>query len=625
MATSDLDQNPPNAFSAHIAKRLLTALRWPDAPLLIYFMAFSRQYTWSIEDQMIAWTISAAIACPVLLVHVAQRPLRGKGPSLSFWVIVGLPFLFMFTLRLPFPDINYDQMTYHLVNAERALQGWPFRSDEYFPGVMLPNPASDMVEGISRFLLGYRLGTIINLIAVLWTAVSLELLLRDYVLENTKRYAAVLFALTTEHSFYLLNLYMIDLLALPLIVDALYYVLNFEKMNDRKGYAIIHVAFFLGMSIAFKLTNIAVAIPLLALLAIKVANDRKPLRATAILAALLALAAPSLPFSLFMYEQTASPVFPYFNNLLHSPYFPSRAYRDELRGPRGVIESLFWPIWGTVESGRISAMDHGSLYLGKISLVYLLAAITSCISWFGRPIRSLSLLTLTMILLWSFGSGDIRYAISIEVIGGILIVCLASTIWKLKGYEKRLAFPAALMFFLFFGPQMVLIFKRGVSHMEFYTTDSDWDSISQPTAISQPVLYAEEAKNILFDRDPKRFIDEPTAGLLADVEVWINSIDATSAVEVAARPDVPIVSLGKAARVYDYMESPASRERLRTILENFRDKRMFTLVQVPDMSEATRTIQRSGLRIVTSLPIVIPFWSQYKRLKFLLIEVEFEG
>lgn len=94
--------------------------------------------------------------------------------------------------------------------------------------------------------------------------------------------------------------------------------------------------------------------------------------------------------------------------------------------------------------------------------------------------------------------------------------------------------------------------------------------------------------------------------------------------EVAARPNIPIVSLGKAARVYDYMESPASRERLRSVLENFRGKRMFTLVQVPDLSEATQTIQRSGLRIITSLPIDIPFWSRYKRLKFLLIEVEFQ-
>jgi hypothetical protein len=173
-------------------------------------------------------------------------------------------------------------------------------------------------------------------------------------------------------------------------------------------------------------------------------------------------------------------------------------------------------------------MDHGRLYLGKISLVYPLAAIGACTSSFGKPIRALSLVMLAMTILWSFGSGDIRYAIAIEVIGGMLIVCFASAIWsKLKGY-KTLASTAALVFIAFFGFLTALIFKRGVSHMEFYTTDSDWDSIGQPTIISQPILYAEEAKNILFDRDPKRFIDEPTAFLLADVEVWINSIDATS-------------------------------------------------------------------------------------------------
>jgi len=132
-----------------------------------------------------------------------------------------------------------------MVNSERALWGWRFKSGEFFPGVLQTNPAPDMVTGISRLLLGYRLGPVINLLAVLWAAVSIESFLRDYITQKITRHLSVLFAVSTENTFYLLNLYMIDLLALQLIIESMYLVHNFEKI-DRQRYAIIQIAFFWG-------------------------------------------------------------------------------------------------------------------------------------------------------------------------------------------------------------------------------------------------------------------------------------------------------------------------------------------------------------------------------------------
>jgi len=45
-----------------------------------------------------------------------------------------------------------------------------------------------MVTGISRLLLGYRLGPVINLLAVLWAAVSIESFLRDYITQKIGNY-----------------------------------------------------------------------------------------------------------------------------------------------------------------------------------------------------------------------------------------------------------------------------------------------------------------------------------------------------------------------------------------------------------------------------------------------------
>jgi len=51
---------------------------------------------------------------------------------------------------------------------------------------------------------------------------------------------------------------------------------------------------------------------------------------------------------------------------------------------------------------------------------------------------------------------------------------------------------------------------------------------------------------------------------------------------------------------------------------------MFTLVQVPEVAEAIPTIQRSGLRVNKISPIEIPFYSRFKKLKFLLMQVDFQ-
>ena len=75
------------------------------------------------------------------------------------------------------------------------------------------------------------------------------------------------------------------------------------------------------MSIAFKLTNLAIAISLLSVLAIKVAKAREALGVAPLTLAFVALVAPLVPFSLFMYKEAASPIFPYYNNIFRSPYF----------------------------------------------------------------------------------------------------------------------------------------------------------------------------------------------------------------------------------------------------------------------------------------------------------------
>jgi len=89
---------------------------------------------------------------------------------------------------------------------------------------------------------------------------------------------------------------MIDLLALPLIIESMYLVHNFEKI-DRQGTQSFKSPFF-GDVDRFQThysrdCNLSV-------LAIKVAKAREALGTAPLMLALVALVAPLVPFSLFI-------------------------------------------------------------------------------------------------------------------------------------------------------------------------------------------------------------------------------------------------------------------------------------------------------------------------------------
>ena len=601
--------------------QFVARLQWPDGLLSIYIIVIARQYMWPLEGQTCAWMISTALGLTILAVHVSLREPQSDPAGPTFWLIVGLPLAALFALRLPFPDKNWDQLDYHLFNSTRALEGWPFTPGDFFPVVMQVNPAPDMIAGIFRILLGYRLGTVVNLLAVLWTAVSIERLLRDHIASEWARSFGALFAVSTEHLLFLLNLYMIDLLGLPLLIEALRLALNLQNAKD-KPYTVVQILFFLGLAVAFKLPNLAFVFPVIALVVFELRKCYRLIGYRQLGFAVIAFSIPLLPFSAFMYFQTGNPIFPFYNQLFRSPYFPLQAYRDSAMGPKGLVEILTWPVLGLVKIRRLTAMSPGHIYLGKITVAYLLALSSCFIRGLDTQIRVLSFCTTAMILFWSLGTGDIRYAIPMEVTGGILTVCLGAILLRQDARFRQFRLSVSIGLVGLLTLQTCLVFRQAIKHEEYYSTEQNLDEVSQPTAYTHLALYLTEARELFRDRDPSAFMDAETAEALGEIEVWVNSFDATSGAEVAARPDIPMISLGRRTTgLFDYMESIASRDLLHTALWHHRNERMFTLVQLPYYADALSTIERSGLRVENTKLIEIPFYSVNRKLKFLLMRV----
>ena len=220
----------------------------------------------------------------LMLSGISTRPFKAEAPTRDFWLLVALPLLFFYMLRLPFPDPSFDVLNYRLLHAERSLRGTLLAPGDFFPTPAPYNPAPDTLTALFHHALGYRLGTAVNLLALVWSAQVLDKILRPFVARARLRAACVLLVMLAEHLLFEVNTYMVDLIALPLLLEATHLTLRAVEAATRGDAArdaltlddardgltlddarhpvalFAHVAFLLGAAAALKLTN-AVVVP----------------------------------------------------------------------------------------------------------------------------------------------------------------------------------------------------------------------------------------------------------------------------------------------------------------------------------------------------------------------------
>src|SRR5688500_5271612 len=229
-----------------------------DALLFLYLLSFARQYLWVVEHNAAAWAASVALAALAWYAYAATKPYASEGAGKQFWLVVGLPLLFVYALRAAFPDTSFDVLNYRLLHGERSLAGVLYAPGDFFPTPAPYNPAPDTLTALARLLLGYRLGTLVNLLAVLWAARIADRMLRPFVAGAWRRAACVLLVVMAEHALFEVNNYMTDLLAVPLLLEATYLILLMDEggaagpAGDARRSLPARVAFLLGAAVAFK-------------------------------------------------------------------------------------------------------------------------------------------------------------------------------------------------------------------------------------------------------------------------------------------------------------------------------------------------------------------------------------
>ena len=579
-----------------------------DALVLFYVLVFVRQYLWIIDNNFLAWTLTVPPAAAFWYFYVSTKQFPAEKFGRSFWVLLGLPLVLVYLLRAAFPDHSYDVLAYHLLNAERTLRGPLFGPGDFFPTAFPFNPVADTLTGISRLFLGFRLGTVINLLALIWAAQITDKILRPFVSRAWQRSACVLLVVVSEGLLFEISTYMVDLLAIPLMLEATLLTLRFDEAENRRA-NFIQVALLLGASTAFKLTNLAVALPVLAVCAYKMALGPrrftlKQLMTTALLG-LAGFLATCLPFSLYIFRITGNPIFPVANVFFKSPYWPTHGGWDYRWGPQTIWETIVWPVMIWFKPDRHSEL---ALYSGRLSLGFIVAFLGLVFAWRNQGARTLCFILISSALLWSAAAtGYGRYGLYQEMLAGVTIVAVGSALTANISW-KKVSWRMVLASVLCVGLAVQSYFAST------YVLRKEWGS--RPTIVDKPAAYAREAKLVLRDRSLNSFLTGEERALFDGVGVWLETCPKSTGFEALLNPRAPVI----AARQPEYFFTQESWRQFIRVVEQSVPRKMFSLCLNDELPGAKQVIAQRGLEVGQLTPVELPFFSR-DRIGMMLIEV----
>jgi len=604
-----------------------------DLLLFIYIAAVTRQFFWGVPNQLLAWTATALVSVVIISAHVLQREdfpgadsRRATSKFILLVLLIYAPLIVVFLVRAPFPDYNYDVLNYHLEYMERALRGWPFISGDFFPAAIQFNPSADIATGIFKYILGFRLGHVINLAAILWTASIAERFLRDAVRNIYLRHLAAVVIVSTELILFLQSIYLIDLLALPLLGEAALLAASFKTVR-RKNYSLIHIGLFLGISLAFKISNLAFAVPIAALAIYQAYVYRRELTLTkSIIAMIAAIVTPAAPFLIYMFRETGNPVFPLYNRVFRSPYWTPENLSIAGFGPQNILQTLLWPFWVYIYPERGSEFSGGdNPYTGRLPLVLIFVVVSLCSRRVSTPVKFLAAVTGASIFLWSASSGNLRYGLCAEVLGGIVIISVLATLIKTSGNssnprERRTTVALAACFALLIAMQVITSYKE-----VFTLSPVSYGDKVQATIFQDPSGYANESRQLFRDRRMADFLNPDERQMIAEVDVWVNSCPTTVGLMASLRPDLPILGVTPfqpSSGNFDPLKSTAGNNRYQIAKRAAAGKHLYSIVYEAELSEALGYLNRAGLRPRNTRLWQLPYYSPYQRMKVALIELE---
>jgi hypothetical protein len=201
----------------------------------------------------------------------------------------------------------------------------------------------------------------------------------------------------------------------------------------------------------------------------------------------------------------------------------------------------------------------------------------------------------------------VRYAGFAEVLGGVLVVCLARYAWGLaRNLPRPVRVAAAAL------PVSLLVAQCVLS--ETYVRRTEWSG--RPTFFDDWAGWRRELRWVMRDRDLMKFQPAANRELFARVDAWVASGVKSNGVEALLRPDAPVLGI-----IYgEHFQKPQSRRRFAAAFEALRGKRVYTLALPEEFDASLTALRRRGFAVGEVTPVQIPFFSGRTVMRASMIE-----
>lgn len=332
---------------------------------------------------------------------------------------------FIYIARAVEPDLGSDITRYHLF-----LQTHYFTSlskEQFFPGSFNSAmfPLGDHAFFVFRQILGYRLGTILNYIAIMVSYFQILYILST--ITNRWIFARALSFISVLPPMVLqcfAGTYYTDLLVLPFLLEILSINIipaSCSQSSNIQKY--IYITLMAGLAVAIKMTALPYLCALILCMCICKSQNVK-IKYYDVIYLLVIFMLPFVSYMLYSFLETGNPIFPMYNSLFHSQFYEYISRMDDRFGAENLVELAMWPlymiIYPSYRSGSIPT---------AINLHYIVYFIVFLISLYKKKNVKLSLICILSLYLWAATTKENRYFCYGEVFFNILV---AITILNLK-------------------------------------------------------------------------------------------------------------------------------------------------------------------------------------------------